>query len=116
MVFHGGHACEFDPDVYCFEVLVGTTVAAIKGKLLDGRLRNSGWLADEMVMWEDCRPNVALTNNDDFEDDTTLWWNLYMCIVESFLFCFKGYVWKSKRVSDAIGVKETSSHHVALTS
>ena len=27
---------------------------------------HSGWLADELVMWEECRPNVML------EDATTL--------------------------------------------
>ena len=36
---------------------------------------HSGWLADELVMWEECRPNVML------EDATTLQLNLYIYIV-----------------------------------
>ena len=39
-------------------------------------LDTSDLLADETVMLEECRPNVMLTNNDDCEDDTSLWLNL----------------------------------------
>ena len=75
-VLHLGHAWQLEPDAYCFEVPVGTTVAPIKEKLLDAEFRKFSWLADDMVMWKACRPNVMLTTNDDFEDDTTLWLNL----------------------------------------
>ena len=33
-------------------------------------------VADELVMWEEFRPNVMLTNNDEFVGDTTLRLNL----------------------------------------
>ena len=52
------------------------TVAEIKEKLLDAEFRKLSWLDDEMVMWQECSPNVMLTNSYDFEDDTVLWLNL----------------------------------------
>ena len=71
-VLHQSHACQLEPDEYCFEVPMGTTVGELKERLLDAEFRKLGWNADEMVMWERCRPNVILTDNDDFEDGATL--------------------------------------------
>ena len=36
-VLHWGHDCELEFDQYCFDVIVGTTVAEIKEKLLDAK-------------------------------------------------------------------------------
>ena len=58
-----------------FQASSGTTVAELKEKLLGADFIKFTWLADEVVMWGESRPNVILTNNDDFEDDTTLWLN-----------------------------------------
>ena len=61
---------------YCFEVPAGTTVAGINDTLLDAEFRKFRWLPDAMVLREECRLNVMLTNKDDFDDDTTLWLDL----------------------------------------
>ena len=39
---------------------------------MDVKFRRVGWLDDELMLWENMCPNVELTDNDDFEDDTTL--------------------------------------------
>ena len=52
-VLHLSHACQLELDEYCFEVLVGTTVAEIKEKLLDVYFRRFCWLADDEVAREE---------------------------------------------------------------
>ena len=55
-VMHLSRACQLESDEYYFGVPVGPTVAEIKGRLLDAEFRQFNWLADEMVMWEECCP------------------------------------------------------------
>ena len=72
-VLHRNHPMLIDEDEYIFTVPIGTTVKEIKQKLLDVKFREFGWLDDELMLW---RPCVELTDDDDFEDDTTLYLNL----------------------------------------
>ena len=43
---------------------------------MDTELRQFGWLYDELMLWEPAHQHVELSDNDDFEDDTTLCLNL----------------------------------------
>ena len=75
-VLHLNHPMQVEVDEYRFIAPIGTGLGEIKQKLLDAKFRRLGWLDDEMLFWEKMRPCVELTDNDDFEDDTTLRLNL----------------------------------------
>ena len=75
-VLHQTHACQLEPDEYCFEVPIGTTVRELKERLLDVEFRKFEWLPDEMVIQERCNQHVIRMDSDDFEEGTTLCLNL----------------------------------------
>ena len=65
MVLHLNHPMQLEEDEYIFTVPIGTTLGEIKQKLLDATFRRLGWLHDDLLFWENMRPCVELTNNDD---------------------------------------------------
>ena len=75
-VLRRNHAMQLEEDEYIFTVPIGTTLGEIKEKLLDAEFRRCGWLHDELVLWERAHQHIELSDNDDFEDDTTLCLNL----------------------------------------
>ena len=75
-VLHRNHPMQLEEDECMFTVPIGTTLGEIKRKALDVKFREFGWLANEMLLWESMCSCVELTDNDDFEDDTTLHLNL----------------------------------------
>jgi len=75
-VLHRNHPMQLEEDEYIFTVPIGTTLKEMKQKLLDVKFREFGWLDDELFLWQKTRPCVELTDDDDFEEDTTLNLNL----------------------------------------
>jgi len=75
-VLHLNHPMQPAKDECIFTIPIGTTLGKIKQKLVDAKFKRLGWLDDEMLLWEKMRPCVELTDNGDFEDDTTLHLNL----------------------------------------
>ena len=75
-VLHRNHAMQVEEDEYISTVLVGTTLGEVTEKLLDAEFRKFGWFHDELMLWERAHQHIELSDNDDFEDDTTLCLNL----------------------------------------
>ena len=71
-VLHRNHAMQREEDEYILMVPIGTMLGEIKEKLLDTEFRNFGLLHDELMLWERARKHIELSDNDDFEDATTL--------------------------------------------